>query len=249
MTTKSIDIDLIKKYYGYSLQELGTMSFDEVLFLQQESSSYSKEDERAYKLQNHVPYWKMFFENLSFFLNSGFKEKEIDVILAEFNHYDFYEEKAFQKGQKPYQKIYEFIRSGTASFPVPRTRTNKTETLAADFYHVPSASIRQDGISRKVFLTLIKRRLPFLINYKMDVYDIGENSDVYIPTNTKNSLYVPIKALLTCDSEMITKRMVDYFDKSSNGSYGKSEDVLNTPIAKSFLKDLDSMKKSLNKVS
>lgn len=243
----TVNFDLIKQYFGKEKETLMNMSLGEIAFLMEQSSEMQKEDSIGYKLKNKIPIWKKFYTHYDNFIELGFSEEELNIGLANLGRDSTFIEKIHvHAGRKPQARYYEFISTGTASFPVPRSRSGKTEVLPADFYNV-SASRTISSFSADLFEFLIKRKMPFLLNYEINVYSLDfynkYNEDVYVKLSKDGSLYVPIKALFALDKNLVIERMVDYFDKSTKGSYGKSEELLSDPIAIQFFKDMELFKK------
>lgn len=247
----AVDFNLINKYFKKDKDTLMKMSFAEILFLMEESKVMKEEDSIGFKLINKVHIWKKFYKHYQNFLDLGFSKEEIDLGLATLGRDSvFFEKIHLHKGKKPNAHYYEFISTGNASFPVPRTRSGKTETLPADFYNVSEQRFI-GSFSGELFKFLIHKKLPFLSNYKLDVYNLDfyneYSKDVYIKLSCGNSLYVPIMGLMTLDKDIVINRMISYFDKSTKGSYGKSEILLSDPTTIKFFKDMDNYKEKMNK--
>ena len=224
-TIIDINITLIEKYYGYTDSQLAEMTFGEILFLHKESLAFSKEDAIAETIENKVSYWNCFFTFRSFFLNNGFEKEEVDMAVSECSESDFLDKVSLRIGEKP-----------NSTFNVLHERGGRKNV-----YHVPASEYRQQQTAIKIFKRLINEKLPFLQKYELLVYSLTEKTDIYIETEHQ-ALYIPIQALLTCDSEKVRHRMVDYFERISKGIHGSSESILKTPTAVSFLKDLDDAK-------
>lgn len=241
----NINVALINKYFGKNKESLMDMKLSEILFLMEESTIMEKEDVIGFNLINKVPVWKKFYKHYDSFLELGFTEEELNIGLANLGRdFTFFEKISVHKGREPHNYYYEFISTGEADFLMPRTRSNRTERLPADFYNV-SKDNNAASFSGDLFEFLILKRLPFLSNYKINIYnlDFYDNSHDYVfVTLNKGTLYVPLKALINLDSNLIVERMVDYFDKTTKHSYGKSEDLLKDPIALEFFNDINSFK-------
>lgn len=242
-----IDLEYIKKWTDISEQELMERLVKDAVGLQEEAQAKEHEAIVAKRIQDetyNIPFIREFFTSYGY-LHNYFSNEEI---LTACKHYasksDLAKEIAIRGHHEEASLGIRFVKYTRTEF-TETSRNGWSRTVVDDGTIVLMPSQYQSTFAGKVAKELLLRKLPYLKDFTISVYEIyDKKQDLILIKNPKKaeyncdvSLYVSAGDLLSHKTgKELLKRHKDYWHDYGNGKYdAATERFLSGPFVQSFL--------------